>query len=283
MSEDRRQESALEDFLQRRSSLSKAYRDASGERPPAALDEAILAASRRAVGAGPRRLGWTRRWGAPLAAAAVLVLAVAVVFNLQDEPEIARFKEAEAPAAMPAPELGRAQLEPRDRDAAQPAQPMVELPAREAAKHSAASGAFKPRSSLPAKAVVEPRPAPAASEPPGRATSERADQRPAAAGEPAAPSAAFGVETREEAKSSVSRRTTAGDAMTSAAVPEHSAATPLPPAALLEQIEALYARDRQGEGDRALREFCRSFPGYRLPDSLNRHALRLGLECAVRE
>jgi hypothetical protein len=59
-----------------------------------------------------------------------------------------------------------------------------------------------------------------------------------------------------------------------------ASATPIPPETLLEQIEALYAQGRSEEGDRALREFCRGFPQYRLPEQLGRHAARLGLDCA---
>jgi hypothetical protein len=55
--------------------VEAAWRAASREEPPAALDAAIRAAARRAVGAGPARARQTRWW--PLAAAAV-VAAVAV-------------------------------------------------------------------------------------------------------------------------------------------------------------------------------------------------------------
>ncbi len=56
--------------------LARLYAEASREEPPAALDQALLAAARREAGSRPR---WrTRRWGAPLAAAAVVVLSVTV-------------------------------------------------------------------------------------------------------------------------------------------------------------------------------------------------------------
>ena len=58
--------------------LDAAWRGASREGPPAALDDAIRAAARRAVGAGPSRARHMRSW--PLAAAAVVtVLAIGIV------------------------------------------------------------------------------------------------------------------------------------------------------------------------------------------------------------
>ena len=54
------------------------WRAASRDEPPAALDDAIRAAARRAVGAGPSRARHMRTW--PLAAAAVMaVLAVGLL------------------------------------------------------------------------------------------------------------------------------------------------------------------------------------------------------------
>ncbi len=65
--------------------LRALYRELPAEEPSAALDDAILAAARRATGSRPRAAGWwssatsSRRWRAPLAAAAVLLLAVGVL------------------------------------------------------------------------------------------------------------------------------------------------------------------------------------------------------------
>jgi hypothetical protein len=66
---------------------SKAYRAAPQDEPPAALDDAIRAAARRAVQAGPRPAGtpFMRRWQLPLAAAASVTLAVSVLFVTLDE------------------------------------------------------------------------------------------------------------------------------------------------------------------------------------------------------
>ena len=58
--------------------LSRAWRDASREEPPSALDDAIRAAARREVGAGPKRRP-TPAWWPLAAAAAVAVVAIGIV------------------------------------------------------------------------------------------------------------------------------------------------------------------------------------------------------------
>ena len=68
--------------------VAQRYREIGAEEPPRALDETILAAARREAGSGPAPLSLRssrQRWYAPLATAAVLVLAVAVTLNMQLE------------------------------------------------------------------------------------------------------------------------------------------------------------------------------------------------------
>src|SRR6187549_3800855 len=82
--------------------LKKRYRELEAPEPPAALDQAILAASRRAV--APRRVSWAM----PVSAAAVLVLAVGVTLRMQHEkPGVETAmpsNEYSLPQAAPAPE-----------------------------------------------------------------------------------------------------------------------------------------------------------------------------------
>lgn len=88
--------------------VREAYRAAvRDEMPPEALDAAILAASRRAVGAGPRaaRPGGLARWRAPLAAAAVVVLSVSVAWWWLDDWRLApsaMVYDVEEPQVRPA-------------------------------------------------------------------------------------------------------------------------------------------------------------------------------------
>src|SRR5258708_1336156 len=95
--------------------LDAAWRAASREEPPAALDDALRAAARRAVGARPSRERHMQSW--PLAAAAVVaVLAIGIVQMTPPEqvtptivahnastPATAKEKEPPAPPAAPAP------------------------------------------------------------------------------------------------------------------------------------------------------------------------------------
>src|SRR6186997_2153095 len=81
--------------------LSQRYRELPREEPPRALDDAILAASRRAVEARPAPLvapTGRRRWYFPVAAAAVIVLAVAVVAHVDREQPDAEILTAPASA-----------------------------------------------------------------------------------------------------------------------------------------------------------------------------------------
>ena len=78
--------------------VSRAYRDARDAHgsadllPSPALDDAIRAAARRAVRSGPQPLGgkWLRQWTPQLAAAAVVILSVSVIFvSVQERPDLA--------------------------------------------------------------------------------------------------------------------------------------------------------------------------------------------------
>jgi len=78
--------------------LAEIYRAAAQAGPPARLDEAILAAARREVKAGPRR-GGLRRWQLPLSLAAVLVLSVTLVSQMREQ-------GADRPEALLSPPAG---------------------------------------------------------------------------------------------------------------------------------------------------------------------------------
>src|SRR5471032_2505319 len=80
--------------------VARRYRELSREEPRSALDDAILAASRRAVA----KPSLSRRWAAPVSIAAVLVLAFGVTLEMQREaPGIeSAVPERPAPFAPPA-------------------------------------------------------------------------------------------------------------------------------------------------------------------------------------
>lgn len=64
--------------------LAALYRAAANAQPPAHLDDAIRAAARREVAAGPRRAG-IRRWTLPVSLAAVIVLSVSMVTMMREQ------------------------------------------------------------------------------------------------------------------------------------------------------------------------------------------------------
>src|SRR5690349_19998968 len=83
--------------------ISQRYREVPREEPPRTLDEAILAASRRAIEARPAPLvapAGRRRWYFPLAAAAIIVLPVAVPLQVElEQSDTEGVPAASSPAA----------------------------------------------------------------------------------------------------------------------------------------------------------------------------------------
>lgn len=63
--------------------VSQAYEKLPADNPPSALDDAILAASRREVNSRPQSL--FTKWKVPISIAAVLTLSVSVVFTMYDQ------------------------------------------------------------------------------------------------------------------------------------------------------------------------------------------------------
>ena len=120
MSEQSPRDRELEALLDREGEMSRAWRGASRDEPSSALDDAIRAAARRAVQAGPRRLPFGVRWRVPLSIAAVLVLSATLtvlVADRRDHVPSAGVSEAPAPAAKPAADAAARQSESKGPDA----------------------------------------------------------------------------------------------------------------------------------------------------------------------
>jgi len=209
--------------------LQSAYRALGAEQPPPALDEAILAAAR-----GTAR-PWTRRWAVPLSLAAVLVLSVTVTLRIQHEqPD----SEVPAPAKREIvqarepvkPEAERAALEPAGKPALR----------RE-------SRAFPPASQ---DRAVAQRPAQAPAPPPAEAPALAKRQDAEASSAAAAP--AMRAMQRERV---AAERTVASQASPS---PERE----------LERIAELRKQGKHDEADKALAEFRKRYPDFKIPDTL---------------
>jgi hypothetical protein len=279
--------------------VSRGYRGLGREEPPAALDTAILAASRRAVRVRP---GGVRRWGPPLSIAAMLVLASGIVLRMQaEQPGI----ETSAPESRPAVPSPATQAQPGvsqpERPASEPAAAAPEPPApaastfvpeakridAPAAKPRAAKRLEKtapaapesfapappPQSTLaapqetpseqriPAPAAMAASPPPAAAAPP-----------PAAAPAPAADTASTARSLNFSASPQAARREAAGEQRAKSTADAGAMAKDVQKAetaeAALERIARLRAEGRDAEADRALESFIREHPEYRIPDAV---------------
>jgi cytoskeletal protein RodZ len=107
------EEQALERLLQRSSPLSRAYQQLKDESPAPALDRAVIAAARDAVGARAQRR--RKHWHWPtLALAATVLLSFGIVMRMSLQP----VPQSTAPAAPPPapPQLEKAPAAPQARD-----------------------------------------------------------------------------------------------------------------------------------------------------------------------
>jgi hypothetical protein len=131
--------------------VSQRYRDLGREEPPRELDQAILAAARRAGRTRPAPLvppTGRQRWYFPLAAAAIIVLAVAVTMHVERQrpdpealpPAAAPEKKEEVPLKTPPgkPYAPKPRMVPDPKPRAEEPKPQVDA-VRESAPVPAAS------------------------------------------------------------------------------------------------------------------------------------------------
>ena len=220
-----------EDDREAERTAAGAYRQLPREEPPASIDARIRARAREAVETHPAPLvppTGRRQWYFPVAAAAVVVLAVAVTWRMEREQ----------------PDAGD-MLGPQ---AVEPQAPPQQAPQRQAPQQQ---GALRAPSSLAQEAKPKAR---KTEEPPQRpALTRERMQRDEAASRPnpaAAPSAAAS-ETAENRAQALAKQVS--------------------PQAELERIAALRRQGRDEEADRALAEFRKRYPGYRIaPEMLEK-------------
>jgi hypothetical protein len=164
-------ERELDALLARDGRVRAAWREASSDEPPAALDDAIRAAARRAVRARPRpaEASFTARWRVPVSIAALLLVSATLTLLLSDrgehlpssdlrgigppradklgadEPKADRPRTDQPTAEMPSAGMGGAAGVP-GRDTAQSDAPAREAPplAPRAVAESAQGAAAKP-------------------------------------------------------------------------------------------------------------------------------------------
>lgn len=227
--------------------LSRRYRELAREEPPAALDDAILAASRRAVAPRPRM-----RWATPVSLAAVLVLGVGVALRMQvEEPGIET--SAPAPAASaeyPVPEAAEAPAAPAVQTAPlEKRQDKVVQPKSLAESPRVLADAAAPAPSAPPPPTAAARSAPAA--PPPMSITIPAQSAPPPQ-ELAASSAPAPARTKREALSmDLGQRKESAQPRDAREVE-------------LERIVRLRNEGRHEEADKALEEFRRRHADYRI-------------------
>lgn len=221
--------------------ISQRYRELSREEPPRPLDDAILAASRRAV-AGKKR----HSWYVPLAAAAVIVLAVAVTVHVDRErpnEEVALSQATPPPPPAAAPAEQKAFVP--DPKPAAPAQDATEALAK---RGDAASSGL--RREAPARAAPPP--------PPPLAAQRQAEEQLA--------------QSRASAAAPLQREERVRAAREEGGIPGSSG--PLPtfahaaPEQLLQGIADLRRQGRHEDADKALAEFRRLYPDYRISEEM---------------
>ena len=237
---------------ERDAKISAAYRELGTEEPSRALDEAILGAARKSV------QPWTRRWAVPLSLAAVVVLSVVVTLRIQHE---------QPGIEQPAPVRKEEQVA---RQVAEPAKPAAEPVARAPQQKSMTRKEAQAFPSSPqdqavaesrvAAAVPPPAPAPAAAPAPrmeeAPALAKRADAASevgAVAGSVAPPAPAAAA----PAMRAMQRERIAGE-RTVALTPEKE----------LERIEELRKQGLHEEADRALAEFRKRHPDFKIPPAM---------------
>jgi hypothetical protein len=225
--------------------ISRRYRELAREEPPRHLDDAIRAAARRAVGTRPAPLvvpSGRQRWYFPLAAAAVIVLAVAVTLHVEREQP---GEEIVSAPAAPAEEFKVEQ----PRSAPQPER------RRKTESPPELQKAPEPAPSPPAPVAAPPPPPPVATQDAMRGAQESA-----------AGALASRAETAPKASSAPAARPDSAQLGRRAA--PLSAFALESPEQWLQGIADLRKQGRHDEADRSLAEFRKRHPGYQIPQPM---------------
>lgn len=220
--------------------LSRAYREASSEQPPAAIDAAILAAAHERAAQGRqnalrrKRPAWWN-WMAPASALATLALGISLALLVDRE----RPETTDKNLVTSAPQ--RPQNPARARESAG------------AAGHAAPAAAEERKDSTTPAAAARPAEAPAA-EAISAQPSAKSSARILAA--PEAPSDLAGAAARS------------GLGAAAGKLLPLQQATARSPEDWLEQIKRLQRAGRSQEAAEQLAEFRKTYPGYALPEDL---------------
>jgi len=259
--------------------LAAMYRAGADAAPPAHLDDAIRAAARREVAAGPRRAG-ARRWALPVSLAAVLVLSVSAVTMMReqgaDRPD-SMISPPETPTMTPPREIAQppvtaaAETTPKRRSVTSPPVTVADAPAAQAGPPVPAQ-AMSGRVAEAERAVPESRAKAAAAES-NRTEAPVAASRDYTVSQPLLRSApaSMAAEMSDGAGASASAKAAApAPAAALSAVPARGALWQdllrEPPEKWIQRIAELRRTGKTADADTLAAEFRRRFPDQRLPD-----------------
>jgi len=238
--------------------VSQRYRELGDAQPPRELDQAILAAAHRAADRPHAPLvtpAGRHRWYFSLAAAAVLMLAVGIALHIErQQPDPEAVSLPEKPATQPS-----AQVAKERRDAPQSA--AAAPPAAHEAEKKPANAALKKEKR---DAAEGSRPAAQPAEPPAGQT-DRLESAPA---QRRAEMSSAAPELRAMRKPAPAARAPAASNYleTPAETPERE----------LERIAELRKLGRDDEADKALAEFRKRYPDYRIAEEMRAKVERPG-------
>jgi len=269
--------------------LAAVYRASSDSvQPPARLDDAVRAAARRAVHAGPRRgADRLRRWSVPVSLAAVIVLSVTIVTMMREEGADRWYEDGAS--VQPLPSQPEAKTEtPKPMVQAAPAEPVTKTAPPPVAQAPAAPARTQVKQKTLADAAVmeerdrtEPAAAPASSlagiapqaaetmDTVGGAREERATSS-MAAPQPrrrAAPAAAM-AEKRQDSALMARQSAAVQGAPAKPADPLWRDLEREPQEKWLDRLRELRRDSREEDFARLLAEYRRRFPDRVLPEDL---------------
>lgn len=238
------------------SEVSERYRAVVQDEPPARLDAAVLAASRREVERPRQRM----RWHMPASIAAMLVVGVSLVLLVRDnEPPLSSFDgpaAEEAKLAKPEPPQLAMKVQPRQRvDSQREARPSRERSERPGHSPLARDETAVAQENAVSSAAAPPAPAPSA---PDLAGTAKTDE----------------LERSRIAESSAVRSSKKARAMADAASESHPGAEALrkeaavPARDWLEKIDVLLRDGNEVEARRQLLDFRKEYPHHPLPERL---------------
>jgi hypothetical protein len=258
--------------------LAALYRAGADAAPPAHLDDAIRAAARREVAAGPRRAG-IRRWTVPVSLAAVIVLSVSVVTMMREQgadrlesmvlppvetapPAPAATRQEEArPPAIAVPEMSK-----------KPTKPETPAPRRSPAPPLAAPApaepvAPAPQVYAPPAAAMERGAAAAGSESRAKAAADMAREESAARRDSAAPRPLLRSVPAPMAADAASAGVAAQSAVPAGSLLWQDLVRE-PPEKWLQRIAELRRAGKTVDADTLVAEFRRRFPDELMPENL---------------